>query len=557
MLPLALYSVFSLILIDFVQLSAGIRLESRNFLPSSLELNDVNRLRRRASISTAGGTTSLNDLSNTQYLANITVGGVQFPVIVDTGSADLWVFGNPKTTHSLNVSASIQYAVGKAQGTINTAPVEFLGYNISNQAYLLVNDTSSFSSNLVAQGISGLVGLGPGSGSVIKNTIYQQIGNSSADPILDRIFSQNASDSNYITFLLQRNGDPTQPNPGELTISEIIKGLEDVTSQTKIQAEVLETDSATNQHWTVQLDPNGLIGPDGKVIKKSSIVPHNHGRLYGVLDSGFTLPQVPRSVSDAIYGRVQGANYSVERNLWTFPCEQELNISISIGGVKYPVHPLDTSSKDIGFNDTNGQFVCAGTFQPITSAFSLDGQFDLILGMAFLRNTYTLMNFGNFVDGGLNSTPYVQLLSTTDPAQAHQDFVNARLGGVDTTGSSQYSLLPPGKGKTSPVPFGERVTHTEQKVIRYEPLIICISVAVVLALLGYGTWVYIRRRRARRRAASASAAQKMPTYRHSTRVSVGKGYSTLEDPQPPIYLQNMPSGGSYGYDNDYHNFSRR
>lgn len=47
--------------------------------------------------------------------------------------------------------------------------------------------------------------------------------------------------------------------------------------------------------------------------------------------------------------------------MWTFPCEQELNISISIGGVKYPVHPLDTSSKDLGFNDANGNFVCVGT----------------------------------------------------------------------------------------------------------------------------------------------------------------------------------------------------
>jgi hypothetical protein len=134
-----------------------------------------------------------------------------------------------------------------------------------------------------------------------------------------------------------------------------------VTSQTQVPAEVLKTDSSYNQHWTVQLDPNGIYGPDGKVIEKSSIVPDNDGRLYGVIDSGFTLPQVPRSVSDSIYGRVRGANYSVEKNLWTFPCEQELNISFAIGGYKYPVHPLDTSSKDLGFDDANGNFVCIGT----------------------------------------------------------------------------------------------------------------------------------------------------------------------------------------------------
>jgi len=537
MLPWALYSLFSLLIFDLVQVSAGIRIESRTFPPNSPELSDVLRLRKRGSISTAGGSQSLNDLSNTQYLTNITVGGTQFQVIIDTGSADLWVFGVPKSTKSLNTPASIQYAVGNAQGNINTADVQFLGYNISDQAYLLVNDTSSFSSNLPAQGISGLIGLGPSSGSVIRNTL----GNSSADPVLDRIFSQNSSSSNFISFNLQRNGDPTQPQPGELTINDVISGLENITSQIQVPAEILETDSATNQHWTIQLDTNAIIGPDGKVIKKSSIVPHNHGKLYGVIDSGFTLPQVPRSVSDSIYGRVKGANYSVEKNMWTFPCEQELNISLSIGGVKYPVHPLDTSSKDLGFNDAKGNFVCVGTFQPITSAFSLAGQFDVILGMAFLRNTYALLNFGHFADGASNSsTPYVQLLSTTDPTQAHQDFVSARLNGTDTTGLPQYALVPASQGQSSPVPFGERVTHTEQKVIRYLPLIVCISVAAVLGLLGYGIWVYIRRRRARRAALSARD--------NSVRVSVGKGYSTLQDPQSSIYLQNMSSGKSYGYD---------
>ncbi len=37
----------------------------------------------------------------------------------------------------------------------------------------------------------------------------------------------------------------------------------------------------------------------------------------------------------------------------------------------------------------------------------------------------------------LGDQPYVQLRSLTDPAQAHQDFVQQRLGGIDTTGSQQ------------------------------------------------------------------------------------------------------------------------
>jgi hypothetical protein len=59
----------------------------------------------------------------------------------------------------------------------------------------------------------------------------------------------------------------------------------------------------------------------------------------------------------------------------------------------------------------------------------------MIFGMSFLRNVYVLINFGDFVDGGSSkAAPFVQMISTTNnTAQAHTDFVTARLGGVDTT----------------------------------------------------------------------------------------------------------------------------
>lgn len=53
---------------------------------------------------------------------------------------------------------------------------------------------------------------------------------------------------------------------------------------------------------------------------------------------------------------------------------------------------------------------------------------------------YLLINYGDFVDGTkTKAPPYVQLLSTTDPASAHLDFVNIRLGGTDTTGNQMLS----------------------------------------------------------------------------------------------------------------------
>ena len=99
-----------------------------------------------------------------------------------------------------------------------------------------------------------------------------------------------------------------------------------------------------------------------------SIVPSTpDGRLVVVFDSGFTLPQVPRNMADAIYGRVQGAEYNEDSEVWTVPYDQLINLSFKLAGIEYPVHPLDVSSSDFNMVNLVGDPVCIGTFQPITS----------------------------------------------------------------------------------------------------------------------------------------------------------------------------------------------
>ena len=56
---------------------------------------------------------------------------------------------------------------------------------------------------------------------------------------------------------------------------------------------------------------------------------------------------------------------------------------------------------------------------------------------AIVSNVYLLLDYGNFTDGSASGTspPYAQILSTTNPAEAHADFVATRLSGNSTTGS--------------------------------------------------------------------------------------------------------------------------
>jgi hypothetical protein len=143
-------------------------------------------------------------------------------------------------------------------------------------------------------------------------------------------------------------------------------------------------------------------------------------------------------------------------------------------------------------------------FQPITTATSPD--YDMILGMVFrkyccvfaltvvvlspavVRNVYLLINSGNFVDGTTNKAPpYAQLLSLTDAATAHLDFVQARLAGVDTTGQQAFSANQP---VSSP-----DVSSSDNQQTKMVVIYIVVSGSFFLVFVTITAYIILRRRR--------------------------------------------------------------
>lgn len=78
--------------------------------------------------------------------------------------------------------------------------------------------------------------------------------------------------------------------------------------------------------------------------------------------------------------------------------------------------------------------------------------------MSIVRNVYTLLDYGNFMENTANDRgdPFVQLLPLTNVQTAHDDFVQTRLGGVDTTNSSAHALLPASEQQHSPISEAEK-----------------------------------------------------------------------------------------------------
>jgi hypothetical protein len=66
-------------------------------------------------------------------------------------------------------------------------------------------------------------------------------------------------------------------------------------------------------------------------------------------------------MSDAIYGRVPGANYDETLGYWTVPCDSLVNLTFVFGGVQVPIHPLDVVMSEFSYKDATGKTACVGS----------------------------------------------------------------------------------------------------------------------------------------------------------------------------------------------------
>jgi hypothetical protein len=155
----------------------------------------------------------------------------------------------------------------------------------------------------------------------------------------------------------------------------------------------------------------------------------------------------------------------------------------------------------------------------------------LIFCLRTVRNVYALFDYGNFIEDSSNDRgdPYVQLLSLTDPATAHADFVKARLNGTDTTGSPSKALLPASQESHSPISASEKKQHVVGAVARNWPYILTGCILFLISVAGCCIYTCCCRRR-----------------RKNVQGFIKNPYQSIQDPAPPpMHLKPMNSGAQY------------
>jgi len=457
------------------------------------------------------GDAFLSTVNDMIYIANITLGGVDYRVQMDTGSSDLWIQGPTSPLPNSNqtpTTFNVTYGIGWAFGHISHSSVQFSGISVPNQTFL---DVSSAQSPAVTYGANGIIGLGFTSRSTIDNLVTK-MGSSSGHSLLYNLFSDKPNEPNFIAFSLQRSTDPAADVQGTFLIGELDPDYAAVNKTPPIP-----TFPVTNpNHWTVLLDAI-LVG--NTAVPMTTTVPNApSNRAVALLDSGSSYSYAPPEVCHAIYGDIPGAQLDPESKLWLIPCNTEIDAAVQIDGQVFPLHPLDTVP--VSAANPGG---CVGSFVSQDISAIAAGTFDIIIGDNVLRSMYSVYDFGDFDASGNMGNPYVKFLSLVDPNEASKEFATAR-GTVPRTNITFSAANSPA---APPVSVSDDVTNTLHKINTYFPIMLAILGlnALVILLLAIAAFIYLWRRR------NASSALKRRTARRLTPMPMALEAMSIDSPR--------------------------
>ncbi|OBZ66213.1 Aspartic protease [Grifola frondosa] len=357
-------------------------------------------------------TYAFSHAKNLEYTATIYVNGVPFEVVLDTGSSDLWIDTKGVDVPGLlytGTNASVSYVDGSVSpGQIDVANVTLGAFTVENQAFI-----NSPGSNVTLPGYwNGLLGLGGPQASEIWSALEQANSSYSGNHFLDNVFSFYPGEPNFITFLLSRSELGITAG-GVFTIAEVDGNHTNIT-----EAPPLNVLSPSFPQWATSMDG---IRINGELVNGHSLLAQNlssslENKTLVILDTGTSGVGAPPYYVDALYKNIPGAvfhdvieGYEDRSSGYLLPCDTKINASMVFGDREFPIHPIDLI--DVTFA-ANGTFTCFGAFTYIKP-----GSLDFLLGDTFLRNVYSLFDYGNWTTVG-DGTPFMQILSTTDADSA-------------------------------------------------------------------------------------------------------------------------------------------
>jgi len=318
---------------------------------------------------------NVNDYEDFEYLGNITIGtpDQKFVVVLDTGSANLWVPStgcgrtcNGKRKYDSTKSStadksdtrswSIQYGSGDAKGTLITDTMRFgdAGTPQLTVPKTLFGQATQISSDFSGDATDGILGL------AFTSLAVDQV----VPPLINAI-NQGLLDQPLFTVYLQHRGALDNVAGGVFTYGAI-----DTTNCGPIMA-YQPLSSAT--YFQFQMASISLGG-----YTKT-------GTAEVISDTGTSFIGGPQTVTDALANAV-GATYDNQNGVYWIDCNySKTTFDITIGTTKYSIQPVN-------------YIVSVGNNQCLLDLFPFDfGGFgpQWILGDPLIRQYCNIYDLGN------------------------------------------------------------------------------------------------------------------------------------------------------------------
>ncbi|GAA5894553.1 pepsin-like aspartic protease [Sporobolomyces salmoneus] len=307
--------------------------------------------------------------------------------ILDTGSADLWIASTncssltgcqtttplynttlSSTRLDMNTTFSVKYGGGSAMGEIWQDYVGFAGYNVSSQAFALIEDING---DLLGQGISGLMGLG-----------WQPLAASRVTPFWQNLFAASVLPfPGFAVSLTRYNNVSTasvvEPG-GSLTIGYLNASLY------SSEINYVDIPSGMESYWVIPMDQVNINGTN--VTSTSG----GGEPQYVAIDTGTTLIGGPREVVGNLYSQVEGAQAATGRysGYYSYPCEHDVEVTLTFGGVAYNMSSSDFNLGPFGVDSTTNRSTCLGAFFDLS--FGSSSKVSWVIGASFLKNVYSV-----------------------------------------------------------------------------------------------------------------------------------------------------------------------
>ncbi|KZV67009.1 acid protease [Peniophora sp. CONT] len=314
------------------------------------------------------------------YYASIGIGTPTqtFNVLLDTGSADLWVLTTQCTncTQGLaqldtNRSSSIRtstnnvsfvYGQGQAAGTVATDTVSLAGFTISNQSFGAVTQIAD---NILPSGVnfSGIMGLTP---QAAPNTVI------GATPFWQALLNGNQFSNPEFSIYLARNKQRATSISDTNAGGSLTFGGR---NETLFQGDVEFFPSAAGDTYWYQNVASLTL--NGKPIAINLSL--------AAMDTGSSFFFGPPDVVGDFWGQVPGSA-AVGQGMYSYPCNATLNATISFGGRSYPIKSNDFNVGTVG----NGTGQCMGGLVSMETQPPGSSIPPWVIGDVFLKNVYTV-----------------------------------------------------------------------------------------------------------------------------------------------------------------------